>query len=117
MRNAVVSDQPVNRPADFNLDTYIASGAFQFGEGTLQLKAWISADLADYLRESRLSEDQTLKADDDAYQLTATVSDSWQLRWWIRSQGAGIVVLEPVGLREEVLTGLREAAEKYLQSY
>ena len=113
MRNAVVSDQPVNRPADFNLDAYIAGGAFQFGEGTLQLKAWVSADLADYLRESHLSEDQTLEADDGGYQLTATVSDSWQLRWWIRSQGAGIVVLEPVGLREEVLAGLREALDGY----
>jgi hypothetical protein len=37
--------------------------------------------LADYLRESHLSEDQTLEADDGGYQLTATVSDSWQLRW------------------------------------
>lgn len=113
MHNAAANDQPVKRPADFNLDAYIASGAFQFGEGTLRLKAWISADLADYLRETRLSEDQTLEAEDDAYQLTATVSDSWQLRWWIRSQGTGIVVLEPVGLRKEVLEGLREASKKY----
>lgn len=113
MHNAVASDQPVKRPADFNLDTYIASGALQFGEGTLQLKAWISAGLADYLGETALSKDQTLQEEDDGYQFTATVSDSWQLRWWIRSQGAGIVVLEPMGLREEILKGLRDALDSY----
>jgi len=114
MHNAVASDQPVKRPADFNLDTYIASGALQFGEGTLQLKALISADLADYLSETTLSKDQTLQEqDNDGYQLTATVSDSWQLRWWIRSQGAGIVVLEPVELREEVSGDLSKAIERY----
>ena len=114
MRNAAISDQPAKRPANFNLDTYIASGAFQFGEGTLQLKAWVSADLADYLRESHLSEDQTLEAEDGGYQLTTTVSDSWQLRWWIRSQGAGIVIIEPKSLRQEIVSSLKQAAEQYV---
>jgi hypothetical protein len=72
-----------------------------------------SADLADYLRETRLSEDQVLQAADAGYQLVATVSDSWQLRWWIRSMGAGIVVLEPEGLREEILGELCETLENY----
>jgi predicted DNA-binding transcriptional regulator YafY len=113
MHNATASDQPVKRPADFNLDAYIASGALQFGEGTLQLKAWVSADLADYLSETWLSKDQTLQAVDDGYQLTTTVSDSWQLRWWIRSQGTAIVVLDPVGLREEILEDLKATLNSY----
>ena len=113
MHNAAASDQSVKRPADFNLDAYIASGALQFGEGTLQLKAWVSNDLADYLRETSLSEDQTLQEDDDGYQLTVTVSDSWQLRWWIRSQGAGITIIEPVLLRKEIANSLKQAAEQY----
>lgn len=113
MHNATLSGQPVNRPDDFDLDSYIASGALHFGEGTLQLKAWVSHDLADYLRETRLSEDQILQEDDEGYQLTATVSDSWQLRWWIRSHGAEIVVLKPLGLREDILEGLEEAMDRY----
>lgn len=69
--------------------------------------------LLGYLSETALSEDQTLQEDDKGFQLTATVSDSWQLRWWIRSQGAGIVVVEPVELREEIFDGLRDALNSY----
>jgi predicted DNA-binding transcriptional regulator YafY len=115
MNNVVATNQPVKRPADFNLDKYIASGALQFGQnGTLQLKARVTEELAGYLTETALSEDQSLHADGDGYQLTATVNDSWQLRWWILSQGAGIVVLEPLELNEEIAQSIKQAANNYV---
>ena len=113
LQAATMTDLPINRPSDFDLDTYIASGALHFGKGTLQLKAWVSHGMADHLRETRLSEDQDLQEEANGCQLTATVTDSWQLRWWIRSLGAGIVVLEPLKLREEILNGAQEMLKNY----
>jgi hypothetical protein len=36
-----------------------------------------------------------------AYQLEATVHDTWQLHFWILSQGAGITVSSPASLKEQ----------------
>ncbi len=115
MHNAAASDQPVKRPADFDLDAYIASGAFQFGGGdNIVLKAELWEGLAYLLQESPLSLDQHIQQGDSTFTLTATVADSWQLRWWILSQGDGIEVIEPVILREEIASSLQQAAEQYV---
>jgi predicted DNA-binding transcriptional regulator YafY len=39
---------------------------------------------------------------DEWVTLTATISDSWQLRWWILSQGGSIEVLSPSCLRKDI---------------
>lgn len=109
-----ITDQSAKRPDDFDLDHYIASGALQFGNGeTLLLKAWVSEGLADYLAETRLSVDQTLTEDDSGYLLSATVNDTWQLRWWILDQRAGIKILEPEALRDEIVSGLNQTLTNY----
>jgi predicted DNA-binding transcriptional regulator YafY len=114
MYNATSSDQRVKRPADFDLDAYIAGGALQFGCGdNICLKAKIWDGLAHILQETPLSVDQQIQQDDSTFVLTATVADSWQLRWWIMSQGDGIEVIEPVMLREEIANSLKMAAEHY----
>ena len=69
-------------------------------------------DVADLLRliaESPLSTDQEMEQDT----IQATVQDSWELRWWILSQGAGIKVLEPMASREEIAQSLRDACKRY----
>ena len=45
--------------------------------------------------------------------LEATVPISWQLKWWILSQGAGIEVLGQVFLREEIAATLTQAKKQY----
>lgn len=115
IHNAVASDQPIKRPSDFDLDAYIASGAFQFGGGDdIFIKAKIWEGLAHILQETPLSVDQQIEVIDNTSVLTATVSDSWQLRWWILSQGEGIEVIEPIMLRQEIASNLKKAAEQYV---
>lgn len=89
------SRTPCRRPVDFSLDDYIAGGAQQFtspGAGPIALQAWINEDLARQLRETPLSSDMHLEPEKDGQQLTATVQDSWQLRWWLLSQTGSIAV-------------------------
>ncbi|MNJ82579.1 hypothetical protein D3C77_820810 [compost metagenome] len=57
-----------------------------------------------------------LEPDEDGHRLTATVQDSWQLRWWLLSQAGSIPVLEPVGLREEFIGHLKKGLGYYLTS-
>lgn len=103
--------EPLQRPADFDLDRYIAGGALQFGNGqTLRLQARVSEALARILRETALSVDQTLN---DGV-LTATVQDSWQLDWWLLSQGDAITVMGPKVLRDRMRGALGSALAGYL---
>lgn len=107
--------KPVQRPNGFNLDAYIQSGALQFGTGkTLRMEARISDRLKRILEETPLSADQTLMPDEErAARVTATVADSWQLRWWILSQGDGIELLKPIRLRREIASTLKAATSHY----
>ena len=111
---ASVQAEPAHRPDGFSLDEYIAQGALQFGDGrTIRLKARVSPWLADILTETPLTADQRLEPIGDELRLTATITDSWQLRWWILSQGAGMTVLEPDTLRREITQTLKRTLKGY----
>ena len=106
--------QPSRRPEGFSLDAYIAQGALQFGNGEMiRLVARVSPWLADILTETPLAADQELKRVGEEFHLTATINDSWQLRWWILSQGQGITVLEPKALRKEIAGELQNTLASY----
>lgn len=108
------TEYPAVTPEGFSLESYIAKDAFQFGNnGSICLKAEIWDGLAQILRETPLSADQQIEEFDGALRLTATVADSWQLRWWILSQGDGIEVIEPVALRDEIANKLQTATKQY----
>lgn len=99
-----------NRPEDGQLAAWLQNGAAQFSNHqTMQLRIKLSEDLLRLVAESPLSTDQVMGQDT----LQATVQDSWELRWWILSQGAGIEVLEPMALREEIAQSLRDACKRY----
>ncbi|THG82324.1 WYL domain-containing protein [Pseudomonas sp. A-1] len=109
-------DVPCRRPDDFSLDEYIASGALQFtspGAGMMKLQAWISLELARQLRETPLTDDMRLEIDGDGYRLSATLQDSWQLRWWLLSHAGKMVVHEPLALRQELLSQLETSLRQY----
>ena len=108
------TDEVVKRPEGFDLDAYIRSGALQFGTSeNIRLKAEVSEELAQILRETPLAPDQDIQECDGTLTLTATVADSWQLRWWILSQGAGIVVCGPEHFHQEIKQALDEAFMRY----
>lgn len=100
--------------AQFDLPQYLASDALQFGgPQRIKLQAWVSESLARLLRETPLADDMLLEPGDDGYRLTATVSDSWQLNWWLLSQGDSVMVEQPVALRQKLLETLRGALQRY----
>jgi predicted DNA-binding transcriptional regulator YafY len=92
-------------PNNLQWKDYLASGAAGFNATAappIQLKAWVNAELANLLTETPLSKDQSLTAIEEGFTLTASVHDTWQLQWWILSQGARIVIQSPSELRQSI---------------
>ena len=102
-------------PKGFKLDNYIAEGGFDYPtnpERNIKLILKIQPWLNKQLTETPLSENQKINPIDEfTFQLKATVKDTKQLRWWLRSFAADVEIVEPLSLREEFV-----ASEKNLSS-
>ena len=111
---AETGDDPGWRPDGFSLDSYLAEGNAQFGAGeSIRLQARVDPDLARVLRETPLSRDQKITLRDGRHTLTATVRRSWQLAFYILSQGERMTVLKPKSLRDEIVATLHRSIEQY----
>jgi predicted DNA-binding transcriptional regulator YafY len=110
-------DEVFNLPEDFDLQEYIDSGEFEYVVGSgkdIKLTAIFSAEAAYHLYETPLSEDQKLtKKRDGRIQLTATVKDSQQLRWWLLGFGVSVEVVKPARLRREFQVQAQEMIDRY----
>jgi predicted DNA-binding transcriptional regulator YafY len=105
---------PVSKPDDFSLQQYIDDGGLHFTSGkTLLLVARVREGTARVLTESPLSHDQVLTEKAEGFELRASVTDSWQLKWWIMSQGDNIEVTAPSALRQEIENELSKALAQY----
>jgi hypothetical protein len=51
-----------------------------------------------HLLESPLSADQQVRQDGDWLRISATVIETEQLKWWLRSFGDAVSVLRPVSV-------------------
>jgi hypothetical protein len=109
-------DKAAKMPEGFDLDEYLADElAFPVG-GDIRLKV-VFDNRADVqrLKESPLAADQALRERDDGrYELTATVADSIQLRWWLRGYGARIEVISPKSLRQEFIELVQDLTSSYI---
>lgn len=106
-------------PEDFNLQRYIDDKLMQFGQrGEIQLEAWVSDQLGDLLQETPLSEDMQMMPCEGSpgYSITATVIDTWELRWWLLSHSGAIVVRQPAALSQDIKAKVVKALEQYQEA-
>jgi len=114
MSHTVITDDKANNIINFNIDNYIKSGYMEFGSGKeIKLECTVNKWLKQILEETALSEDQTITTDGELFTIKATQIDSWQLRWWIMSQGNNIKIIKPISLRNTIKKTLTEALEQY----
>lgn len=112
----MLQDEAVKIPVGFNLDQAIRDGLADFADQgkTIQLEIRCTQWIAVYLEETRLAADQKANQEPDGWiRVTATVNDTWQLRWWLMGQGAGIEVCSPANLRNEIKSALASASRLY----
>ncbi len=112
-----ILDATLSMPDGFNLDKYLSKGTFEYAdvEGKeIKLTAIFTEEAAHHLRETPLSRDQKVTHKRDGrIQVTATVKDSRQLRWWLLGFGSQVEVVRPQQLRE----GFREVCEEMSAIY
>jgi predicted DNA-binding transcriptional regulator YafY len=113
-KQATLTDQLVQIPPDFELQSYLNTGAMQFRTGAIiDFQARISKKLAAILRETPLSADMTLQTGQDHDLLNAQIRDSWQFQLWLLSQGRDLEVLAPAALRQQIQQELTETLAYY----
>lgn len=112
---AGTTSDPVRRSEGFTLESYVSEGALQFGvEAPIALEAWVSDETSRILQETPLGAGQTLEpASGGGCHLSVTLKNSWQLRWWILSQGENIVVKMPASLRAKISATARAVSSRY----
>lgn len=115
IETASLLDADATKLPGFSLEGYIATGALQFGAGKqIDLTARINQTLASILDETPLAANQKITTNGrDSYILHVSVLDSWQLHWWILSQGANIEIINPPELREKTRLILTHALAQY----
>lgn len=107
-------DSSSARPEGFDLETWLAEGAMQFGRPRqIELRAWVDGALAARLQETPLAADMRLETCCNGARLNATVIDSWELKWWLLSQAGAIRVDAPISLRDELIANLQQGLALY----
>lgn len=109
------TDDQVERPPGFTIDDYIGQGQLDFGNGTpLKLEARVHRELANILEETPMSADMTLESQGgDEFRLTATVPDTWEMKWWLMGRCNQVEVIGPPELRTEIISRLNDAQGYY----
>lgn len=101
--------QPSMPPEGFDLNQYVASGAFGFYHPTLKnrvanVSLTFTASAGKSLLESKLSEDQTVSIHDKTGNITITaeLAMTYQLVWWLRGYGQDVLSIKPKVLADAV---------------
>lgn len=117
VKSAEMLPEAAKVPAKFNLSEYVErTFHYPLSPNSIKLVMQVAGDTARHLQERALSEDQKvrqLEDEDDEFEITATVADTDELRWWILSFGEQIEVLKPVALRRDIASRVSDMAEYY----
>ena len=97
MESAEILDRPAESVEGFDLDRFIGQGELNFRLGLpIKLVADFAPNAAITLVETPLSFDQTMELLDNQWvRITANIPDTLELRAWLRSFGAEVVVINP----------------------
>lgn len=115
-KNAEILGKSAKVPNGFSLDNEVGRGLADFANQGKPIQLIISCNywLAGILAETPLSADQNIEPDEDGWmRITATVNDTWQLRWWLLGLGPGVEILSPTRLRKEIVKSLKDTLCHY----
>lgn len=104
------------KPKDFDLDVYIASGAFGFSSDAPEIEVVLRFynGAGFHLKETPLSAQQrVLEIDARTLEVIATVRDNRRFRWWLLGFGADVNIVKPLSLRKFVSNQMQNALVQY----
>ena len=109
------TDAKIRPKDDFNLDTFLASGALGFMQTDPKRIAIRFYDgTGAHLSETPISTDQLLRtASDGSLDLIVTMPITEQFKWWVLGFGDHAEVIGPASLRKEFAERLNISAKRY----
>lgn len=117
MKEVEVLESEVIKPDDFDLNTYISDGAFDYPRDEaawFDLKIIAKPEIAVYFHEAAIGLNQKTTTHDDCSVLVeAKVLDSTALRRWLFGFGHNIKILEPESLKNEYLESIQTILSMY----
>lgn len=117
MTNASQRAEPVIVPEGFDFQRYIREEkSFDYPLGRkIKLELKVEAWLARHLDESRLAKDQQIRLipGSEHSLILATLEETDQLFWWLRSLGPSLEVLKPLSLRKKMAENAKGLARMY----
>ncbi|MGF6570046.1 putative DNA-binding transcriptional regulator YafY [Paraburkholderia sp. GAS333] len=117
VREAHESKENFAYPKDFKLRDFIDNEQqFNFMvEAPVFMRLAFEGNSGNHLFESKMSTDQKapIRLVDGRLLVEGTVRPSLKLRWWLRSFGANVEILEPQSLRDEFAADFKRLAQRY----
>ncbi len=109
-----VTAEQYREPPGFDFSSYVGTASNFHSGGMIRLVAWFDEAAAEHLKETPLSRDQMFTPLKGGHvEVTATIEDNQQLRWWLLAFGSGVEVREPLALRAKFAEEVRSAAAHY----
>lgn len=105
-----------NKQKAFDLDAYIASGAFGFSGDAPEIEVVLHFfnGAGFHLKETPLSIGQkTRDIDANTLEVVAKVRDNKRFRWWLLGFGADVEVRKPSAFRKGIAQTLQESLARY----
>jgi predicted DNA-binding transcriptional regulator YafY len=91
-------------PEDFKPDELLEAGFDIVYDDPLEVKIWFSADQARYVKDRNWAKNQKFTDQPDgSLILDMKTSGWWHVKKWVMSFGAEAKVLEPEGLKNEII--------------
>lgn len=117
MTKASPRTEPAIVPKDFDFQHYLREEkSFDYPLGLkIKLELKVDAWLARHLEESRLAADQEIRSipGSEHSRILATLEQTDQLFWWLRSLGPSLEVLKPLSLRKKMAESAAALSQMY----
>ena len=119
LQSGELSTKRFDLPNDFSLKSHLSeSFGIYHGNGNVHVKIRFDAAVARYVEEQRWHASQVLTPQSDSGLLAEfDLNSTEEIKSWILGFGRHAVVLEPEGLREEIMTEHRHAFEAYSKKH
>ncbi len=109
-----VLDESYNIPPNFDANQYLSTAwGIMGGVGEVKVILLFSSDATPLIKERHWHSSQELENLPNGCRMTLWVNDWHEMIPWIRSWGSQVSVIEPDGLRSEIVHDLHKVAEMY----
>jgi predicted DNA-binding transcriptional regulator YafY len=112
-----LTNEIFDMPEDFDVDEFMKSSFGVFHGDPVRVRVWFAADIAQYIREKKWHETQTIEElDGGAIIFGAEVAGIEEIKFWVLKWGGKARVIEPESLREAIRSEARAMLENYAGS-